>query len=224
MRRLVSTTGRGGGGCLPSAPPPLYRLLEEFYEQVKLAWEERFEHRYGFWRGLADEAVARYLDCGVLERGFARVKCEGCPVELLVAFSCKGRALCPSCAAKRAAGFGAFLRERVLEPVGHAQWVFTLPKMLRPYFLHHRELLGPLCRVAYDTVRELIGEAVGDASVRPGFVAVVQTFNSDLSWNPHIHALASRGGWDHAGRWVPVAHVDPRSAELRYRPSTGSGW
>jgi hypothetical protein len=45
----------------------------------------------------------------------------------------KGRGLCPSCAAKRAAAVAAFLREEVLAEVGHAQWVFSIPKMLRPY-------------------------------------------------------------------------------------------
>ncbi|RKH67799.1 transposase zinc-binding domain-containing protein [Corallococcus llansteffanensis] len=32
---------------------------------------------------------ARYLECGVLAHGFARVRCESCKDELLVAFSCK---------------------------------------------------------------------------------------------------------------------------------------
>ena len=47
-----------------------------------------------------------------------------------MAFSCKGRGLCPSCGAKRAADTANRLREDALEPVGHAQWVFTVPKML----------------------------------------------------------------------------------------------
>jgi hypothetical protein len=38
----------------------------------------------------------------VLAHGFARVRCESCKDELLVAFSCKGRGVCPSCNAKRA--------------------------------------------------------------------------------------------------------------------------
>jgi hypothetical protein len=46
---------------------PLYRLLESRYEPVKGAWEDRFEDRYGFWRGMVDGAVARYLDCGIFE-------------------------------------------------------------------------------------------------------------------------------------------------------------
>ncbi|MFY0579741.1 transposase zinc-binding domain-containing protein [Cystobacter fuscus] len=38
---------------------------------------------------------ARYLECGVLAHGFARVRCESCKDELPVAFSCKGRGVCP---------------------------------------------------------------------------------------------------------------------------------
>jgi hypothetical protein len=42
----------------------LWGFLDTLYERVKGQWEERFERQYGVWRGLADEAVARYLDCG----------------------------------------------------------------------------------------------------------------------------------------------------------------
>ncbi|WPB82742.1 transposase zinc-binding domain-containing protein [Archangium violaceum] len=35
------------------------------------------------------------MECGVLAHGFARVRCESCKDELLVAFSCKGRGVCP---------------------------------------------------------------------------------------------------------------------------------
>jgi positive regulator of sigma E activity len=37
--------------------------------------------------------------------------------------SCQTRSFCPSCAAKRAAIFGAYLAEEVVPEVGHAQWV-----------------------------------------------------------------------------------------------------
>ena len=40
--------------------------------------------------------------------------------EYLLAFSCKGRGLCPSCGAKRAAEFAAFLKDEVVADVGHA--------------------------------------------------------------------------------------------------------
>ena len=53
------------------------------------------------------------------------------------------------------------LRDEVLEEVGHSQWVFVMPKMLRLYFLHHRDLLGKLARAAWETVLDLMIEASG---------------------------------------------------------------
>lgn len=154
---------------------PLYQLLETHFETVKGNWEERFERRYGFWRGYYDTAVARYYECGLFELGFARVKCTECPNEFLVAFSCKGRGLCPSCGAKRAAIFSELLKSHILADVPHAQWVFSLPKMLRPYFLYHRELLRDMARLAYETVHEMMLAAADTdaAAARPGMVAVM---------------------------------------------------
>jgi hypothetical protein len=196
----------------------LWGLLDALYDRVKGEWEERFERRYGFWRELADGVVARYLDCGDWNRGFARVRCRSCPEEFLVAFSCRGRGLCPSCGAKRAAEVAAFLRDEVVEDVGHAQWVFTAPKMLRVYFLHHRELLGELSRAAYETVKELLAAAAGEEKgFRPGVVSMVQTFGDRANFHPHVHALASRGGWTDSGEWVPVPYVDERAAEELFR-------
>jgi hypothetical protein len=110
---------------------PRCRLVEAHDADVRDTWEEQYERHCGFWRGVADKAVGAYLDCGILENGFARARCGACHAEDLVAFSCKGRGLCPSCAAKRAAALAAFLREEVLADVAHAQWVFSIPKMLR---------------------------------------------------------------------------------------------
>jgi len=129
--------------------------------------------------------VLAFQTCGDFEGGFARVYCDACRAEYLVAFFCTRRGFCPSCAAKRAAIFGALLREEILEEVGHAQWVFTIPRLLRPYFLHHRELLGQLSRAAWQTAHELIEKAGDeDAGVRPGVIAVVQTATDLLEWSP----------------------------------------
>jgi hypothetical protein len=63
--------------------------------------------------------------------------------------------------------------------------------MLRPYFLFHRELLGELARLAYETVREMMRSAIEEPDARPGMVAVIQTFGSSLRWSPHIHAIVT---------------------------------
>ena len=146
------------------------------------------------------------------------MRCRKCPEEFLVAFSCRGRGLCPSCGAKRAAELGAFVIDEVVEEVGHAQWVFTVPKMLRVYFLHHRELLGELMRAAYETVKELMSAAAGEEKgFRPGVVSMAQTFGDRANFHPHVHALATRGGWTSSGEWIPVPYVDERAAEELFR-------
>lgn len=124
----------------------------------------------------------------------------------------------PSCDAKRAAAFAAFLHDEVFEDVPHAMWVFTIPKMLRVYFLHHRELLGELSRCAYETLRELMSAAAfEEKGFRPGMVSVVQTFGEAARFYPHVHALCSRGGWNDSGQWVPVPYLDHRRAEELFR-------
>ena len=64
---------------------------------VRLGAEDRSLPRY------VHEQFEQHLRCGLLEHGFLRVACEQCHAERLVAFSCKKRAFCPSCGARRMA-------------------------------------------------------------------------------------------------------------------------
>ena len=87
-----------------------------------------------YGRGLprhVDKEVDAFLDCGVLSRGFARVVCLRCKAEHLVAFSCKGRGICPSCTARRMSDTAAHLVDRVLVHARYRQWVVTFPKRVR---------------------------------------------------------------------------------------------
>ena len=71
-------------------------------------------------------------------------------------------------------------------------WTLTVPKLLRPYFFHHRELLGKLCQVAWATVGQLMDEATGEEDgFRTGMVAVVQSAGDLLEPNPHVHAIVA---------------------------------
>ena len=78
-----------------------------------------------------ERELAEYLRCGILAHGFARVRCQACADELVVAFSCKRRGICPSCTARRMADTAAHLVDRVLPRAPYRQWVFTVPKPLR---------------------------------------------------------------------------------------------
>ena len=84
--------------------------------------------------------------------------------------------------------------------------------------MHHRELLGPLCAAAWQTVRELMAVAAGEEQgFRPGMVAMSQTFGDQLNPHPHVHALVTRGGWTGSGEWVGVPYVSSSAAEQLFR-------
>lgn len=120
-------------------------------------------------------------------------------------------------ASKRGAELAAFLADHVLEDVGHAQWVFTIPKMLRPLFFRKRDLRGELARLAWQTVRELMAAAVDEPALQPGMLSVLQTFPDRINPHPHVHAIASRGGWTRDDRFLPVPYVDPHAAVELFR-------
>jgi hypothetical protein len=74
-----------------------------------------------------EEELRGYLRCGVFAHGFVMCRCDACGHELLVAFSCKARAICPSCAGRRMANVAAHLVDRVIPAVPVRQWVLSLP-------------------------------------------------------------------------------------------------
>ena len=61
-----------------------------------MAYEERFAAVYGDWRPVVREVADKFLACGILEHGFARVRCDACAHDYLLALSCKARYFCPS--------------------------------------------------------------------------------------------------------------------------------
>jgi len=54
---------------------PYYRCVEDNFETLEPVYDERFEKKYGFFRPYVRQVIHRFLDCGILHNGFARVKC-----------------------------------------------------------------------------------------------------------------------------------------------------
>ncbi len=141
-------------------PGYYYRCVEDHFEQLEAVWDERYLRRFGFWRPYVTDVIQRYLDCGDLHFGFARVKCEDCGHEYLLAFSCKRRHFCPSCHQKRVVEFGEWLCTEVLKYVPHRQWVFSIPKRLRIYFMMDRKLLAKLSQCAWKVLNLYLTQIV----------------------------------------------------------------
>jgi len=71
------------------------------------------------------EELHKYLECGILGRGFPHLYCESCGEHHVVAFSCKVRAVCPSCLGRRMSEGAANLVDHVLPDVPIRQFVLT---------------------------------------------------------------------------------------------------
>src|SRR3989304_8356456 len=52
---------------------PFYHLVEDHGERLKNVYPDRYEHQFGYYRPIAEEVFFRYLDCGILRYGFARI-------------------------------------------------------------------------------------------------------------------------------------------------------
>ena len=59
------------------------------------------------------KAFRKYLECGIFAHGFARARCADCAHDYFVAFSCKGRDVCPSCNTRRMVETAAHLTDHV---------------------------------------------------------------------------------------------------------------
>ena len=92
----------------------------------------------------------------ILAHGFARARCPDCTAEFLVAFSYKGRGVCPSCTTKRMAATAAHLVDSVIPRVPMRQWVLSLPKRLRPALRSNAALATRVLRIFIGSIeREL---------------------------------------------------------------------
>ena len=98
---------------------PLFRLVSDHLHRLQTVYDERFAREYGPWRPVVAQVADKFLACGVLDHGFARIRCDACTHEYLLAFSCKCRYFCPSCHAKRLAIWAQWLDTTLLAPVPH---------------------------------------------------------------------------------------------------------
>ena len=188
----------------------LWQLLDRHFIEFLECYDEQFQSRYGFYRPVVSHVVQKYLECGDLHHGFARVQCPDCQHEYLLAFSCRGRWFCPSCHNKKVVQFGHHLKETILYPVPHRQYVFAIPKILRRFFLYDRKLLGKLSQCAAKILTQVLKVAMGMKHGIPGIIVAIQTFGDYARWHPHLHAMVADGLFLESGYFFVMPKVDLR--------------
>jgi hypothetical protein len=170
----------------------LYGLVRQHLESFLAHAREHYES--GLPRYVEQELRA-YLKCGVFSEGFTRCHCDTCGHDLLVAFSCHGRTICPSCTGRRMANGAAHLVDRVLPDVPVRQYVLSLPFELRRLAAFKADVLAALARMfveaTFATYRARAKHA-GIEGAQCGSVLCVQRFGS-LNLNVHFHTLVLDG-------------------------------
>ena len=170
----------------------LYGLVRENLESF-LAYAR--DHYEGGLPRYVEAELRAYLDCGVFARGFTRCHCDSCGHDLLVAFSCKGRSLCPSCCGRRMANTAAHLVDRVLPDVPVRQYVLSLPYELRKLAAFKADVLTALGRIFVEAIfarYRARAQREGLEDAQCGAVTFVQRFGS-LNLNVHFHVLVLDG-------------------------------
>jgi hypothetical protein len=92
----------------------------------------------------------------------------------------------------------------------------TIPRLLRPLFRRRRELLRDLARCAADALAAHVEESLGEA-VRPGIVVSIATAGDLAQWHPHLHILATAGGFSPDGAFRPLEPWDGEAIMTRFR-------
>lgn len=161
-------------------------------------------------RYVVDE-LRGYLRCGVFAHGFVRAHCDACGHDLLVAFSCKGRGLCPSCAGRRMANTAAHLVDRVLPVVPVRQWVLSLPWELRRHAAFDARSLTAFDRIFVEQIiahHKRVARRDGRRAPQTGAITFVQRFGGSLNLHVHFHVVVLDGTFERTPAGV-VFHEAP---------------
>jgi Transposase zinc-binding domain/Putative transposase len=189
---------------------PLHQILSRhlltFLDQAEQAQEGG-----GGLPSFVKKELLGYLDCGLLCRGAVRVYCPTCKHSLVVAFSCKGRGVCPSCGGRRMNDTAAHLCERVLPDVAVRQYVLSLPHRYRFLIARDAKLVSAVLGIFMAVVFGLLcrkAKAQGIVDPRPGSVSAVQRFGDGLVLNLHYHCLVLGGVYNRPDKAKPKVFVE----------------
>jgi hypothetical protein len=172
----------------------LYRVVADHMQTLFAEAEARSPHGYGYPSYVKHE-FERFLGCGLACRGFARIACR-CGFERLVPYSCKGRAICPSCLGRRMADTAAHLVDHVLPKAPYRLWTLSLPKRMRVRVVADPPLLTKVISMFLRTImsyQRRRARALGVRRPLSGAVTFVQLLGSVLQLTPHAHSWIPDG-------------------------------
>lgn len=141
-------------------------------------------------------------------------ECPRCHHECQVYNSCTDRH-CPLCSGAKRADWLDKTAPLLLPGINYFQVIFTLPDSLHGLMLgNRRETFNVLFRTAWASLRDLLRKEQG---IKPAAIMVLHTWNQELDFHPHIHALVPGGGpSEDQTHWRETRHPVQRHREKPY--------
>lgn len=169
----------------------LYRVVQT-HLATWLALHE--DEQGGHTPALTEREFRRYLECGILAHGFARARCPDCGHDYLVAYSCKGRGICPSCTTRRMVETAAHLVDHVIPRLPVRQWVLSLPWRLR-YHLDDAKLQNAVLHSFLSAIEQGLRQSLPETGgeTRIGAVVFIHRFGGLLNAHLHFHVVVIDG-------------------------------
>jgi hypothetical protein len=216
----------GPAGAKPKLYNPRHPERTLLYKTIAEHFETWFElASCGQFDGQGDhhtpkpyvrQAFRKYLECGIFAHGFARAWCDDCGHDYFVAYSCKGRGVCPSCNTRRMVETAAHLTDHVFPRLPVRQWVLSVPKRLRYYMQRDGAVLNMVLRIFLRVIAQSLqdhspGAAQMDrAALHIGAVAFIHRFGSSLNGHVHFHVCAVDGVFEEVAGIVfhPASAID----------------
>lgn len=189
---------------IPRGCNVLQQILKDHFYDFANQYDVKYAGTYGNYRiDRITGVVEEFLKCGDYSEGIARVKCinKNCGHDFFVPLSCLSFYLCPSCHQKRTLLFGEQIANEVLLRLPHRQFVFAIPKCLRPYFIHNRSLYSDISHLIFELIQDYYNE-VAVKKITSGLILSHQTAGDFVRFHPHWHGLLIEGGFDEDGNFV----------------------
>ena len=194
--------------CNPMMPPPSgdWSVFKQIFANH---WDpfQRAHPRYQtpYYDGL----VAKMLACGNPEKmGYIEYRCLHCGQgKHLVSMSCKS-SLCLRCAKVYVDNWVTQVSQALHEGVIYRHIILTVPAMFRTAFYQNAAVVfSAFMRCGGQCLDDFYSEVRGKA-LRGGYITVLHTHGRNGQYHPHLHLLATSGGYDAQGAgWEHLQYV-----------------
>jgi Putative transposase/Transposase zinc-binding domain len=180
------------------------------FKQIFAEHWDGFTHAHPRYRtSYYDSLVAKMLACGNPEQmGHIEYRCLHCGQgKHLVAMSCKS-SLCLRCAKVYVDNWVSQVSKVLHEGVIYRHIILTVPAMFRTTFYHNAALLlSALMRCGVQCLDDFYSDVRGKA-LRGGYIAVLHTHGRNGQYHPHLHLIATSGGYDgQEHRWEHLQYL-----------------